>query len=575
MRTYAIAEMKFIDVTAHADATLVTEDNHALGNLELFEKQTTQASYGTLELNQFVLDGSREVLDDEPKDIAFWSSEKSKSDCTFETNPVLEVTFSEVHTSSGLTLYFVEDYPAELKVAWYDVNGAKIIEKTFSPDHLIYVCKQQVKNYAKVRIEFVKSAFPERYVKMHYILYGRYIAWLDDTIRTAKVQEEIDETSATLSINTADIEIIDANNDFDIGNEEGAWNAVQKTQEVALTEFKNGKEISMGTFFIDNFSFSNNVAKFSMIDAIGLLDKYTFYDGEVYVNALAGPILEKVFAVAGITKYFIAEDVYYTPLNGYLAVQTCRAALQMICFACGAVADDSRSDVIKVYKPDRTVKATIGTDRKFYGGTNVALDEYVSGVTIKCKKYTLETDATELYNDVLPKGTTRITFSEPYQLESLEASAGTISTAKTNYMEVQMAEAGTCVICGRKYVASEFTYQKNVALIEAGESENVKNYGTCTLHNASLLEEIAEYLLSYHALRKKLGLKYLLDAEQVGNWANIRDVKGKLATTLIESQSIDLTGGFIAVASCRGYATVVSEDVFVNEIYMNEEVGVI
>ena len=575
MRTYAIAEMKFIDVTALSDATLSTEANQSVGNLELFKEQTPQSPYGTLELNQFILDGSKAILNDAPEDIAFWSSEKSQNDCTFETNPVIEVAFSQPHTSSGLTFYFVEEYPAEMKVTWYDVNGAKIIDKTFYPDKLVYVCKQQIQNYGKLRIEFVRTSFPERYIKMHYILYGQYIAWKDDMIRTAKVQEEIDQTSATLSINTADVEIIDAENDFDIGNESGAWKSVQKTQEVVLTEFRNGEQIPAGAFYIDDFSFADNIAKFTMIDAIGLTDKYTFYDGEVYVNVLAGVILEKVFAAAGITKYWISEEVYNTALTGHLEVQTCRAALQMICFACGAVADDSRSDTIKVYKPDRTVKAPIGTDRKFYGNTKVALDEYVSGVTIKCKKYALEAEASEIYNEVLPKGTTRITFSEAYQPESIVASVGTVVVAKTNYMEIAMEEAGECTITGTKYAASEFSYQKNVPLIEAGESENVKNYGTCTLHNAALLEEIAEHLLSYHALRKKVDLKYLLEAEQVGNWANIRDVKGHTATTLIESQSIDLAGGFIAVASCRGYSTVVHEDIFVNEIYMSEEIGVI
>jgi len=344
---------------------------------------------------------------------------------------------------------------------------------------------------------------------------------------------------------------------------------------VTLTEFKDGTQIPAGVFYIDEFSFADNVAAFSMIDAIGLMDKYTFYDGEVYVNMLAGTILEKIFTVAGITKYSIAEDVYNTPLTGYLEVQTCREALHTVCFACGAVADDSRSDTVKVYKPDRYVRATIGTDRKFYGNTKVMLDEYVSGVAIKCKKYALESETSEIYNDVLPAGVTRINFSDPYNPESITASVGTIVEAKTNYMDIQMEEAGECVISGLRYSSSEFSYQKNVGLIEAGETENIKTYGTCTLHNASLLGDIADRLLSYHALRKKVDLKYLLDEEQVGNWANIKDTRGGTATTLIESQSIDLAGGFIAVASCRGYSTVIFENMFAGEFYMNEGIGVI
>ena len=559
MKTYCIAEMKFIDVTALPDASISTEDNQSIGNLALFQEQTAQASYGTLELNQFILDGSKEELTETPDDIAFWSNEKSLSDCTFETNPVLEINFSDPHTSSGLTLYFADDYPAELVITWYDTNGTKIISKTYYPDNLICVCKHQEKNYGKICIEFVRTSFPERYVKLQYILYGQYIAWEDDLIQTAKVQEEIDETSATLSINTADVAIIDENNDFDIGNENGAWKSIQKTQEVTLTEYRNGEIIPAGTFFIDDHSFSGNVAKFSLIDAIGLTDKYTFYDGEIYVNALAGAILEKIFAAAGITKYLISDEVYNTRLTGYLAVQKCRAALQMVCFACGAVADDSRSDTIKIYKPDRYVKSTIGTDRKFYGNTKVQLDEYVSGVAIKCSNYALEDKASDIYKDILPVGKTRISFSAPYLPLSITASAGTIVTAKTNYLDITMESAGECIITGTKYAATDFTYQKNVDLIEAGESENIKNYGTCTLFNAELLEDIAEHLLSYHSLRKKVDMKYLLELEQVGNWANIRDIRGNTATTLIESQSIDLTGGFIATASCRGYSIVVTE----------------
>lgn len=65
----------------------------------------------------------------------------------------------------------------------------------------------------------------------------------------------MDFTSASLSINEAELEIVDVNNDFDIGNENGAWKSVQKTQQITLTEIKDGKEIPAGTFHIDDFSF--------------------------------------------------------------------------------------------------------------------------------------------------------------------------------------------------------------------------------------------------------------------------------------------------------------------------------
>ncbi len=573
MRTYCRAEMKFIDVTALADATVTTNDNQGIGSVGLFADQTKQSDYGTFELNQFILDGSKSVLPDNPNDIAFWNDSLSKDDCSFETNPKITITFKEQHTSAAITFYFEDEPPAELKITWYTIAGTKLVTGTFYPDSLIYVCNTQVQNYGKIEIEFVKTTFPQRYIKLQYILYGKYIVWDKDMIQTAKVQEDIDVTSATLSINEADIAIVDLNNDFDAENENGAWKSVQKTQEVILSEHKDGKMIPMGAFFIDAFSFAKNISKFKLIDTIGLLDKYIFYDGQVYNNVRAEVLLIAIFATAGIKKYTIDEEVGNIPLSGYLAIQTCRKALQQVCFACGAVADDSRSDTIKVYKPDRYVKSTVGTDRKFNGNTKVSLEKYISGVNIEMKNYALEEKTSDIYKKTLPAGDTKITFSSPYLPSSITASAGTLKEVKTNYLIINMPDAGQCQITGIKYANTTFSYEKSVDKIESGETENIKKYSGCTIYNADLLPDIADYLLSYHDLRKKLGMKYLVDLEQVGNWANINSIGGKTSTTLIESQTLDLTGGFIATATCRGYSIVVTEDVFAGtELYTGGDV---
>ena len=573
MRTYCRAEMKFIDVTALSDATVTTDDNQSIGSVELFADQTEQEGYGTFELNQFVLDGSKSVLPANPKDIAFWNDALSKEDCTFETDPKITVTFQEQHTSEAITFYFEDEPPAELKITWYTIAGTKLITETFYPDSLIYVCNTQVQNYGKIEIEFVKTTFPQRYIKLQYILYGKYIVWDKDMIKTAKVQEDIDVTSAALSINEADISIVDMNNDFDAENENGAWKSVQKTQEVTLSEFKNGNMIPMGSFFINDFSFSKNIAKFKLVDAVGLLDKYTFYEGQIYNNVRAEVILNAIFATACIKKYTIDKEVGNILLSGYLAIQTCRKALQQVCFACGAVADDSRSDTIKVYKPDRYVKSTVGTDRKFNGNTKVSLEKYISGVNIEMKNYALEEETSDIYDKTLPEGDTKIIFSSPYHPSSITASAGTLKEVKTNYLIINMPAAGQCKITGIEYSNTTLSYEKRVNKIEAGETENIKKYSGCTIYNADILPDIAAYLLDYHALRKKVGMKYLVDLEQVGNWANINSIGGKTSTTLIEIQTLDLTGGFIATATCRGYSIVVTEDVFAGtELYTGGDV---
>ena len=140
-------------------------------------------------------------------------------------------------------------------------------------------------------------------------------------------------------------------------------------------------------------------------------------------------------------------------------------------------------------------------------------------------------------------------------------------------MVVQMESADVCLLTGKRYQKSTFSYIKNVDHIEAGEAENIKKIGTITLYNREYLDTVAEKLLSYYGLRKILSMKYILNTESVSNWVNVVDKNSNIATTLIEQQDIDLTGGFIATATCRGYSVVVTENYFAGtELYTGGDV---
>ena len=567
-KTYCVANMKFTDVTALSDASVSAPDNQSIGSLLLFQSETAVKDYGTLELNQFALDGTKEIMTEQPEDIAFLSNTKSGSDCSFTEQPQIVITFTETHTSAGITLYFGKHYPAEVEVTWYTLANTKIDSRVFYPDKETYFCKHQIQNYGKLAITFRSTRFPDMYARAQYILYGVELVWADDLVKSAKLREEIDLTSATLSINTAEISIVDENNDFDIGNEDGAWKSVQKIQEVTLQEYVDGTYKNAGTFFMDSMSFKDNEATFGLIDRIGLMDKYQYASERIFEKEKAGIILMEVFARAGITKYLISEDIFNIELSGYLPKQSCRAALQMVCFACGAVADDSRSDTVAVYKPDRYVSSYIGVDRKLYGNSKVELDEYVSGIQIEYNKYVLESDAKQIYKENLTTGDTKVEFSEPYDPTSISVSVGTIKAATTDYVIITMTEAAECVVTGKKYSANTLRYSHNADRIEPGETENIKKFGTCTLYNPEQLSIIADSLLNYYKLRKKVEIRYLLEGEKVGNWVNVRDMYGKTATTAIETQEIDLAGGYLATATCRGYSIVVSANYYTGtELY--------
>lgn len=568
-KTYCKAHMVFADVTALEDSTPSTNDNSDIADVSLLNGKVAVSDYGTLELNQFVLDGSKSVINN-PNDIAFMSQGQSGAECKFATNPLVTFSFSQNHTSAGITLNFGFDYPTEIVVTWYAANNIKLLAKTYYPDATTYVCRQQIENYQKITVEFVRTRLPYRYAELQWILYGLEIDWTGADIQSAKVTEEVDVTSSTLSINKANISIIDANNDFDIENDDGAWKAIQKTQEVTLTEYVNDEPIPCGVFFIDGKSFSKNIASFELIDRIGLLDNYTFDQGEMYFNKPIGEIMEKIFACANITDYEISDDVYDLTVSGTLEIQTCREALQMCCFTVGALADDSRTGTIKIYKPDRYIKYTIPIRRKFNGSTEVSLKEYVSGVSITSNVYTLSSEKSNIYDDALPAGDTRIEFSDPYDPSTITASSGTIKRANVHYLIVNMETAGACTIGGKKYEKTTLKTAANDEYIEANEIVNNKDFGDLTLHNADILADVANDLLRYYKLRKEIGLKYILEKEQSGDWVAINNIRGQSSMSLIESQSIDLVGGFLATATCCGYSVIVTDNSYTGEFYTGE-----
>lgn len=571
-KTYPEAYFNFIDVTANEDSTVSSESATDFSDTFLFHEDTRQSPYATLELNQFVLDGSMEILPYNPTDVPFWSEEMSGDDCLYENNPVLQVVFQKNHSSIGLHLYFSGDIPAEILVTWYTLYGTKLIAKTFYPDNSEYFCKCQVENYGKITIEFVKSSLPYRYARMNHVEYGKMLLFGRDKIKKTSVYEEMDPTSATLSINTANIEIIDVDGEFDISNQSGLWKSLQKEQRIDITEYVNGNPVDCGTFYLDTWDSQKNLIKFSLTDILGVMDRTLFYGGKIYVEEYAGVIIASIMESAGVQKYSVAEEVYYTKLSGWIAIQSHRAALQQVVFACGAVADCSRSDLIKIYRPERYVSHTIGTDRKFLG-TKVSLDEYVSSVTVSYNSYVLHGESEEITNGFLPAGKSRVEFGAPYQPESITVNTGSIVEAATNYVVVQMSAEGECIITGKKYEAFENACTASVQTIESGETPNTKAYHGCTLLDAGKAREIAEYLLDYHQLRQTAEIRYINDGEAVGNWCNIAMKGGSNATSCILNQTLDLTGGNVATMKSRGYSKAVTDYLFAgSELYAGEEV---
>lgn len=561
------------DTTALQDSTVTSQYNQEFGNLCQIKDDLESDSYATLEQDFFLLDGSKEELPDMPTDIVFFSNVMSGEDGTFSIPPEVNIGFTENHSSIGITFHFQEDYPLEMKIVWYDIYGIQIAEKNFKVDSLVFFARNQVENYAGVKITFT-LAKPYRYVKLRYIEYGTDLIMGEGgmPVKGASLVEETNRISDKIPINKLSYKLIDSEDDFNVGNIAGLHKVLQKRQKMKAYETVNGSSILLGVFFMDSFKTDNNITNISAIDYKGILDDYRFMDGRVYNGDNAGAVIDEIMAAAGIEDYEVDDDVRSEKLYGWIKIQTCRKALREVLFACGAVIDSSRRDNIRIYRPGRNVQMMIERERKF--STSVYDQEYISDVSIKYSDYTINNEEKQIVKGNYGAGIYTVELSSPAR--DMVINTGEILKQSYNYVQFKITgnEETEVIITGKKYDKNELTVTESVTEADAGKVRKTVSFSGEVLNTKNSLERAKE-ILEYYQLRIGLKTKFLNEKETSGMWGEIQNNNRKYGNYLaeIEKMTTDLTGGFLSTAQLRGYYKLVTDAYFTTELFSGEEVG--
>lgn len=406
MKTRAQIAFEFVDVTAKQDSQLSVNNKQNFVDLnDLKEDELVETKYGTFEKNQFALDGSFELMPDTLDNMGWWSNQMSDEDGNFTTPLTLEINFSEVHSSLGLTFVFSKagDYCNNLNIKYYDTNGTLLSSKNFTPDSYRYVCENNVENYAKIVITFYGTNNPYRYLKLYKILYGAEKVFEGDNLINANILEELDLLSSELRINTLDFKTFSDNDEFNIINPSGLYKLLQKRQKLKVTEqfLKTAKETNMGTFYLTSWkNEEHKMMQFEAQDLLGVLDSYNFY-GLICskANYTFHEVIGEIIKPAGLT---VADDceiddtIKYIEMIGYVPVGTCREALQQAVFAVNAVVDCSRSDKIKIYRVNTDENSKkIEKSNIFQDTRNIEQTERITKVAVTAHSYIEDTNVEE------------------------------------------------------------------------------------------------------------------------------------------------------------------------------------
>ena len=581
MRTNTRVEFGLYDVTARGDSTpscTTAKPFCNLGRDMLLESVPSQNKYGTLESEQWLMDGSFSFFPEVPEQYfwGLWSTTQSDKSGVFADPPVLDITFTQDHSSSGLTLHFyipTDDWASRIKIQWFSQDGGLISTALFYPDSVDYYCAKKVENYRRIRIHFLETNHPGRYLKLAGIDYGVYLHFSGHEIVEAHVLEECDPLSSEISINTLNVSLYNKEGRFSILNPEGYFDVLQHKQKFTVWEdvkqdARSTGSVSycMGTFYLSDWSNSGDtLADFSAVDAIGLLDGAPF-DGGIY-NTTAAELAE---AILTGYSYTLDESLAAERVQGYIAAGTRREALQQLAFAIGAVVDCSRGELIRIAPAPSKASGMITYDRKLQDGSKVTLNPLITAVAVTAHRYLPGETTEELYRDTLDPGIYRVTFNAPAVVDSLTVTGAELTESGVNLCTLTVAKAGEVCVTGRKYTDSTVVLRRTAANLPPNAQDNELTVTDATLVGPGRAEAVAVRVLEHYAQRYEQNFSMVAGDEKLADRLIIQSFGGEMVRGVLTKLEFDLTGGFLADAKVIGRRLTSNAGAYAGEIHAGE-----
>lgn len=552
MRTAAELRFGFWDVTAREDARLEATENQGFAHIADINRDEAlnPPDVATLEPDfGWPLDGSKELIPTDKASVGWgwWSTGLSGANGAFDRPPMLTVTFSQPHSSMGITLAFLGTIPDSVNVVWYGDGGRVLADRDYQPDRLTYFCEQQVESYEKVVIKVWSMSAPTRYLRVVHIIFGALEILDGATLQSATLCEEVDISGLTLPIGTLEAAFWSPAGRFSLLSPSGAYRLFQRKQPIEVYMTVDEERRYMGAYYLAQAAGTvDNLTRLQCESLLGVLDRMEFRGG-IYQAKGIGQLLKELLNDEGVA-WELDPALEGETLTGWLPICTKREALQQIAIAVGAVVDASRRDGIALYPPPKVVTQQVGPGRKVVGHS-VELDELVTRVDVTVHSYQLSEESKELSKAELTTGRHTIAFSKPVEVERV--SGATLVGGGQNYAVIEVSQAGKVVVTGKEYIDNATVCTaSNQAL--AGEQSSIKAVTNATLVDQARGPEVAQRLLKFYQQRYTSEGTILPGTEQVGAYAELASLGGRAITGWIQRLSTDLTGGCLAILSMRG-----------------------
>ncbi len=483
--------------------------------------------YATLERNLWVLDGSKKILPTTNFiDTSYVGNLLSNSDCTFTSNPVVELTFPRVFNSylPGLIIVWDTahgDYAVDFKITLYK-EGVKGIEETVTGNDTTHtVVDMDIVEYDKIVVEILKWSSPRRRARIARIQLGQSITYeKGDLFTTLTHSQEVDPLSAKMPKMGLKFSVNNVDDSYNPYNQTGISKYLVERQEVQVRYgYRSGVEWIMledltwgdiegetweglstneewipgGTFYLSGWDAPQNglYANFEARDILefmnGIFMKGVYRPNGISLKALA----EEVLLDAGLPErgdglppwklHESLDDIYTVAPLPLVRPSEC---LQMIANAAGCVMYVDREGFLRI-EPAPTSMTDYKVDNfNSYKRPEVALTKPLKQVDVSYYSFVVDAEVKEIYKgrlNVNGRETVQITYSNP-AVDTVATVEGlgilVNATYYTNACELEIIATGwvfdvEITIVGKELKTSEAIV--TVSTGEPGETQSVKN----------------------------------------------------------------------------------------------------
>ena len=277
------------DAQADAESTSNGQEDISDDTSLVTEVEQDPVRYATLERNLWGLDGTFEVVPDNPPYglNGYVGNALSGEDGTYEVVPTITISFSKVYTAliPGITVTWgtaYDEYADTVRVTAY--NGqTQTAQKTVSGNKdMTTVVEVDIDNYDRITVEVLKWSLPNRRARIEKLLVGIEKVYTKSDIMGYGHTIMVDPMSAELPESKIEFEIKNLNGEYNPDNPQGAEKYLMERQAITVRYgYKLNDEVEWiraGEFFMSEWDAPQNgiTASFEARDAIEFMsDTYT------------------------------------------------------------------------------------------------------------------------------------------------------------------------------------------------------------------------------------------------------------------------------------------------------------